>query len=417
MTSRIPSAPCRLLPLLLLLLTACSTGPDRWKHDADARISRYRQRDVQLRLVDAAGRPLPNVPLTIQQTSHAFPFGSAISRAFLNNPTWQQQFKAHFNYAVFENETKWYSNEGAPGRITYRDADALLAWCDANHIPVRGHNVFWEVAKWQQPWLAQLTGDDLRAAMERRLDVVSHFQSRFTAWDVDNELLHGDFFTSRLGPAIVPWMFQQTRRRDPHAQLFTNDYNILSVDQSYKTTETAAYVAQIKSLLAQGAPIDAIGVQGHVWAEDIVNHPELLRRRLDMLATLGLPIWITEFDVADPDPRVRAEKLERVYRTAFAHPAVQGIVMWVFWAGNSWRGPDAALFNQDWTITEEGRRFEELMAEWTTHAALTTGRTGAARFRGFFGDYTVTRTDTGASLGTFTLAPGTQSQQVRLVQP
>jgi GH35 family endo-1,4-beta-xylanase len=399
---------------MLLFFPACAAD---WKTRTARDIDTYRKRDVHILLVDAAGRPLPNVPLTIQQTSHAFPFGAAISRAFLTNPTWQQQFKAHFNYAVFENESKWYANEAVQGRVTYRDADALLAWCEANHIPVRGHNVFWEVGKWQQPWLAQLTGDDLRAAMNRRLDVVSHFQSRFTAWDVDNELLHGDFFTSRLGPSIVPWMFQQTRQRDPHALLFTNDYNILSVDQGAKQTQTDAYAAQIKSLLAKGAPIDAIGIQGHIWSEDILHHPEVLRRRLDTLATLGLPIWITEFDVADPDPRVRAEKLEAVYRTAFAHPAVQGIMMWVFWAGNSWRGPDAALFNQDWSINDEGRRYETLMAEWTTRATLTTGANGSATFRGFCGDYSITRTDTGQPLATFTLQPGKQSQQLRIVQP
>ncbi len=401
--------------LLLAMLAGCASEPARWREGVNAHIERYRKGDAQITVVDGSGRALANVPLNIEQTSHAFPFGGAISRGFLGNAKWQEAFKQHFNCAVFENETKWYSNEGAAGRVNYRDADALLAWCAANGIPVRGHNVFWEVAKWQQAWLQPLTGEALRGAMERRLDVVTHFRGKLTAWDVDNEALHGDFFTSRLGAGIVPWMFQQVRQRDPGAQLFVNDYNILSVDQAYKNTETTAYVKQIRALQTQGAPIDGVGIQGHVWAEDIVRHPARVQQRLAEVAAVGLPIWITEFDAADANAGARADKLEVMYRTAFANPAVQGIVMWVFWAGNSWRGADAALFDQDWTINEEGRRYEALLAEWTTHAEATTDAAGVARFRGFFGDYRVTRGDTGAVLGTFSLQPGQQSQRVRIV--
>ncbi|HVT82857.1 MAG TPA: endo-1,4-beta-xylanase, partial [Phycisphaerae bacterium] len=207
--------PALLLALLAFLLPACAASPAAWKNLADRNIDRYRKRDAQLQLLSPSGQPLANIPLRITQTRQAFPFGAAISRSFLQNPRWQQEFLRHFNYAVFENEAKWYSNEPAPGRITYRDADALLAWCDAHHIPVRGHNLFWEVARWQQPWLAALDHDALAAAVQKRLDdALSHFRGRFTSWDVDNEALHGDFFTSRLGPGVIPWMFQAAHQRD-----------------------------------------------------------------------------------------------------------------------------------------------------------------------------------------------------------
>jgi len=39
----------------------------------------------------------------------------------------------------------------------------------------------------------------------------------------------------------------------------------------------------------------------------------------------------TEYDSVTPDEYRRADNLENLYRTAFSHPSVEGIVMWGFW--------------------------------------------------------------------------------------
>jgi hypothetical protein len=76
----------------------------------------------------------------------------------------------------------------------------------------------------------------------------------------------------------------------------------------------------------RGAPIHGVGIQGHIWGEDILANPGVLKERLDKVAALGLPIWITEFDVANDNETSCADKLELVYRTAYSHPAVKGIM-------------------------------------------------------------------------------------------
>jgi GH35 family endo-1,4-beta-xylanase len=405
----------RLICCAVLILAGSALAD--WKSDANDAIERLRQRDATITLTGADGKPIAGATIQITQTRQAFPFGSAISAAFLRNPQWQQAFKSHFNYAVFENETKWYSNERAPGRISYRDADALLAWCDANRIPARGHCIFWEANQGPPGWVKPLKGDDMRQAIERRInDAIPHFKGRFTQWDVNNEMLHGRLFADTLGDEIRPWMFKRTRELDPDVKLFVNDYNILSVDQSFKQTQTDAYVAQIQQLRAQGAPIDGVGIQGHLWNEDILAHPELIKQRLDKIATLKLPIWITEFDVADADEKTRADKLELIYRTAYSHPSVEGIIMWVFWAGNSWRGENAALMKRDWTPTAEGLRYEQLMKEWITNATAQTDAQGHASFRGFHGDYTATIQIPGREpiMQKFKIAPGSGAQTIVL---
>ncbi len=145
-----------------------------------------------------------------------------------------------------------------------------------------------------------------------------------------------------------------------------NEFNILSVDKDFQATQVDEYVAQIRQLLNVGAPIHGVGIQGHVWSKTVLEHPETLRKNLDKVAELGLPIWISEFDCAFDEEAANADCLEAVYRTAYGHPAVEGIVAWVFWAGNSWRGPNAGLARRDWSLNAAGERYEALMKEWST---------------------------------------------------
>ncbi len=388
-----------------------------WKVEANARIVRLHQREVRVRVVNEQGEPAAGRSVSIRQIRQAFPFGSAMSRALLRNERYAEFFKAHFNWAVFGNESKWYSNERVQGREDYRDADALLDWCEANRIPVRGHCIFWEPEKWQPKWVRDLSGDPLRQAVERRLtNAVTHFRSRFTHWDVNNEMLHGSFFKDGLGESIWPWMFKKAHELDPEAKLFVNEFNILSVDQAFQQVQTDEYVVSIRRLLDQGAPIHGIGIQGHIWKEDILANPGVLKERLDKVAALELPIWITEFDVADDNETRCADKLELVYRTAYSHPAVKGIIMWVFWAGDSWRGPNAGLAHRDWTLNEAGKRYEALMEEWSTTISGTTNAQGLLSFRGFHGDYaaTETKTDGTETKASFSIEKGEEPQEITI---
>jgi len=372
---------------------------------------------VEIRVVDEQGRPAAGVTVEVRQTRKAFPFGAAVGGTLVRNAQYRDFFKAHFNWAVFENESKWYRNGRGPGQEDYATADAMVQWCRENGIPIRGHCIFWEPEKWQPRWVRPLDVEQLKAAVEYRMDsAVKHFRGTFVHWDVDNEMLHGSFFKDRLGEDIHVWMYKRARELDPDVKLFTNEFNVLSVDENFKEVQTDEYVADVRRLLEQGAPIDGVGIQGHIWFEDILSHPEVIKQRLDKVAALKLPIWISEFDVADADEKANADKLELVYRTAYSHPAVEGIMMWVFWAGASWRGPNCGLARRDWTLNEAGKRFEALMSEWSTTASGRCDTAGVFAFDGYHGDYAVTIKGPGDSVShqTFTLAAGRGPQTVTL---
>jgi GH35 family endo-1,4-beta-xylanase len=286
---------------------------------------------------------------------------------------------------VLENESKWFYNEPWRDFVTFSRADAIYKILEAHRIKVRGHCIFWAKEEYSPLWCRSLPDDELRDEVAERLDdAVPHFRGKFLHWDVNNEMLDGDFFRRRLGPDIEPWMFVRAHELDPGAQLFVNDYSIIAGSEA----RTAAYIAQIESLRVRGAPIHGVGVQGHFWGDTV--DPLWILARLDQLSVLNLPIWVTEYDAVDADENGRAEKLENLYRAAFSHPSVEGILMWGFWGGSHWRGPDAAIVDEDWRVNAAGQRYEQLLAEWTTTIPAAPRPDGALAFRGFQGRYKLT---------------------------
>ena len=76
----------------------------------------------------------------------------------------------------------------------------MLKWCEDNGLRLRGHCVFWCVDKYVQPWLKELDDDSLRVAVQRRaIDVLGKYKGRIPEYDVNNEMLNGDYYKKRLG--------------------------------------------------------------------------------------------------------------------------------------------------------------------------------------------------------------------------
>ncbi len=371
--------------LLLDAIQAESNPADDWKAEANARIEQIRKRDVEIIVVDQRGMPVPTAQVQIDQTRHHFAFGSCINKNALNNPDYADFFIHHFEWAVFENESKWFMNEPSRDWEIYTSADNLYDFCQQHGILVRGHCIFWAKEEYTPPWSRYLPEDELREEVNERLDhAVDHFKGKFLHWDVNNEMLDGHFFKDRLGPEIRPHMFIRALEIDPDLKLFTNDYNIIAGSES----RTNAYMNQIQNLEAQGAHVHRVGVQGHFWGDTV--SPTQILQRLDQLSVLGKPVWVTEYDAVDSNEYERADKLENLYRSAFSHPIVEGILMWGFWAGSHWRGEDAAIVDLDWTLNAAGQRYEALMTEWTTpHTEGMTDDHGMFECRGYHGTYVV----------------------------
>ena len=343
--------------------------------------------------------------IVVEQLRHEFWFGAAISNS-LAGGRWSaddlEKYKTHFlenfNAAVTENAVKWASMEREKGKVTYEAVDGILKWAEENNIPLRGHNLFWGIPRFVQPWLKEMGDEELRQTLKNRAETVTRrYKGQFVEYDLNNEMIHGNYYEERLGPEITKLMAQWAHHGDPEAKLWLNDYDIVTGNR------LADYMAQIRTLLKQGVPVAGIGVQGHLHTDNFDR--DVLRSSLDSLAVFGLPIRITEFNMpgqrskyhtqkietmTDAEEQQKAKELVDYYRICFAHPAVEGILMWGFWEGANWI-PVSSLYKRDWTPTPAAEAYRNLIfKEWWTKATGTASSDGSLSVQAFYGKYKVT---------------------------
>ena len=198
---------------------------------------------------------------------------------------------------------KWVSVEGQRGVYNFDQADAEVKFAQQQHQLVRGHNLVW----YQQlpGWLtggtftnAQLA-DILQAAYLALRWATS--RGKIWQWDVVNEPFNEDgtlrptMWLNALGPDYIADALRWAHQADSHAKLFLNDYNIEGIGP-----KSDAMYALVKSLQAQGVPIDGVGFETHLDLQD--GLPPMIQENFQRFGALGLDVAITEMDVRMPLP-------------------------------------------------------------------------------------------------------------------
>jgi GH35 family endo-1,4-beta-xylanase len=347
----------------------------------------------------------PNAKVKLEQISHEFWFGAAIANSIFDGSAsatdvekYKQVFLENFNSAVTENALKWGTMEREKGKVDFATVDNMLVWTDAHQIPLRGHNLYWGIDQFVQDWVKNLDDQELTETLHTRARTIApRYKGRFAEYDLNNEMIHGNYYEKRLGPDITRKMAEWIQDYDPETELYLNDYDILTGNR------LEDYVKHIQALLDQGVPVGGIGVQGHLHGEDF--DPAALRNALDVLAKFDLPIKVTEFNIpgqrskfykdrslqlTPEEEQRKAENLVTYYRICFAHPAVDGILMWGFWEGGNWI-PVSSLYNKDWSPTPAAEAYQKLIFdEWWTRFEGKADKQGYCVVPAFFGKHKVT---------------------------
>ena len=167
----------------------------------------------------------PGAKISIEQLRHEFWFGCAISNGLADGwmkeedlRQYKEKFLQNFNSAVTGNAVKWYSMEQKKDQVNYATVDGILKWTDENNIPLRGHNLFWGIPKFVQPWIKELDDEELMRRMKDRANTLtSKYKGRFAGYDLNNEMIHGNYYEERLGPEITKLMAQWAHEGDPDA--------------------------------------------------------------------------------------------------------------------------------------------------------------------------------------------------------
>jgi len=355
-------------------------GPTPVPKGTDAAIAAHRIGKIVIRTT-------PGAPVSVTQKSHEFSFGTAIARTMFMNPDspnskkYLEILKNNFNSAVCENAMKWYGTQRRGGPPNYSDADRMVAWCGKNGLPIRGHCIFWASPRYVPAWVKSLDDKQLPRQMKIRCDgLLKRYRGKVCEYDVNNEMIHVRYYADRLGDGIRKKMFLWARAADPDVPLYVNDYNILSGRDGDK------YIKHIKGLIDDGVPVGGIGVQGHFNRRINIPH---VKKTLDSLARFKLPIKVTEFDINTSDEAAKAADLVAFYKTCFAHPSVEGILMWGFWEGRHWR-PKAALWKRDFTPTPAAKAYRKLVYEtWWTRWTGKADKSGLCEVPAYFGRHIV----------------------------
>jgi len=384
------------LPFLLLVGAAALFAADA---DLDTLIARNRMGTLVIRTT-------PGAKISVEQMRHEFWFGATLPTGIFTGRAspediakFKEIFTSNFNAGVIENSFKWLEMERERGQVNFSVVDNMLAWADKEGISLRGHCIFWGIPNRVQPWVQALGDDEMRMVLQQRARTVgARYRDRFAEYDLNNEMIHANYYEQRLGPEITKQMALWVKDGDPNAKLFVNDYDILT------GRRLDDYVKDIRRLLDMGTPIAGIGVQGHLHGDTF--DPVALQQALDELAKFKLPIRVTEFNMpgqrskfyqgdrkaqmTPEEEQAKAESLKQYFRICFAHPAVTGIMMWGFWEGANWI-PQSSLYKRDWTPTPGAEAYRDLVLnKWWTRWTGTANSQGQATVPAFYGKHRVT---------------------------
>ncbi|KAL1818856.1 hypothetical protein ACET3Z_013725 [Daucus carota] len=349
-------------------------------------IFKVRKRTIRLNISDANenGKAVRGAKVIINQVKQHFPFGCSMTKNIVNNQAYQSWFSSRFRVTTFRNEMKWYDNEPSQGQENYANTDYMVNFAQSHGISIRGHNVFWEDPHYQPNWVYGLNPDQLWAATNTRINsVMSRYRGKVIAWDVVNENLHFRFFDDKLGNGFSNTEYAKAHQLDG-ATLFMNEYNTVE-DGRDPASLPQNYINKLREIQGSvgGAPI-GIGLQSHFsqYQPNIVY----MRSALDTLGATGMPVWLTEVDVK-PNPN-QVQYLEQILREGYAHPAVQGIVMW---SGPAVDGYDMTLADNNFRNTPVGDLVDKLLNEWRSEVEeFTTDDNGLLEVSLFHGEYEVT---------------------------
>jgi endo-1,4-beta-xylanase len=287
----------------------------------------------------SAASPSP----ALRDLAGSLKIGSAVGLPQLDTDARYAEILAReFNSVTPENALKWGPVEPAQGTYDWSGADEIVAFAQAHGQKVRGHTLVWHN---QLPgWLSDgtFTAAQLGEILKDHIATeVGRYAGKIYAWDVVNEPFADDgtwrdtIFFKTLGQGYVADALRWARAADPAAKLYINDYNIEGIN-----AKSDAMYDLVKSLKAQGVPLDGVGFQGHY---DLASpFPGDLADNLKRFADLGVEVAFTELDarftlpVTESALAQQATYYGQTVAACLAVSACVGVTVWGFADGYSW---------------------------------------------------------------------------------
>lgn len=251
--------------------------------------------------------------------------------AAVNNMNIQKEgelLKKHFNSVTSENNMKFGEIFNEDMTYNFEQADFEYNFAKNNGLKLRGHNFVWHnqtpkfIMENEPEVVKQILTDHMKVMNDRYGDIIY-------AWDVVNEAiedksdeyLRKSVWKDKFGEDYIKEIFKIARSTvNQGTELFYNDYN------EYVPEKREKIERLIKSVNSDEKLIDGMGMQCHIN----LYYPgiDLMREAIELYASLGLRIHITEMDLSyfkfedktkyDKPPKELEELHTKVYGDYFA---------------------------------------------------------------------------------------------------
>ena len=228
-----------------------------------------------------------------------FPIGTCVATGAAEDAPLSALIRANFSQVTPEWEMKMEAILKDDGAFDFTRPDAIADFAQQNGLRLHAHTLAWYA---QKP-VAFERIDGNRPAFDRAYRnyiaaVAGRYRGRAVSWDVVNEAVNDDdsggyrqcLWSRNLGMDYIPAAFHLARAADDQAILFLNDYNLES-----NPKKRAGFLRLAESLLKAGAPLQGLGTQTHL---EIELAPGMVTTAMRDLASLGLPIHVSEMDVS-----------------------------------------------------------------------------------------------------------------------
>ncbi len=406
-----------------------------WRERAQRDIEAYRKGDACITVTDETGAPVPGAKITAVQKTHEFRFGANLFmldelESEEKNAIYKEKFAELLNMATLP--FYWNTLEPEEGKPRYaadspkiyrRPApDLCIQYCEEHGIEPREHALAYD--SFFPDWLVGAPTERVKAALEKRMqEVAERYADKIRTIEVTNEMCwqtwRTDFYDE---PDFIEWCFRTARKYFPNNELGINEAHCQIWNGAGRVTDQ--YYSYIEINLLRGAPIDAIGMQFHMFypaENEYVEtrpfyNPKRLYRIMDLYARFGKPLQVTELTIpayseAAEDEDLQAKLIEYLYTIWFSHPNMEQIIYWNLVDGYAHvpdPNPEAVRSSQGNMTLGENVYYGGLMRfdmtpkpayytlknlihnVWHTEAAAESDASGAASFRGFYGKYEVT---------------------------
>ncbi len=374
---------------------------------AKSDIEKYRKGDVQLRIVDAAGKPLGNYQINFNQVRSDFLFGA---NPMGRNGSYDAKIAGLMKDAGVNHSyiaARRGLIEPQPGKFNWDNID--------NYQKVeeqlgRGFKLMGAFSLWFSPmsdfspaYLKNMSFEELKKNVyNHTYNLVSKYKGKIDTWEINEMNLASANALDLTGEQKLELMkvfATAVREANPQAKILNG-----STALPYEFTDSVPFPALLKS----GVPADIIGLELYYSGVNTEGYSAVgldlaaISDLLDSYSTFGKPIYIKELSAPSTqvsgsswwhqpwDEKTQAEYVEKIYTIAFSKPSVQAIT----W---SWGISDEDAFIVSGGLLDASSNpkpayfaLKNLLSSWTTSGNGMTSSSGEYSFRGFGGEYNVT---------------------------